>query len=401
MESNPLQAALSHSQIFMPEVGSPPQLIISSAEEFLKGPPPARKYLLGNTLPLGEVGMIVGASGIGKSMFTHQLGLAVANGSPVCGGLYEVEHPGGVLMVNAEDDQAELHRRTWSLFHAYKSGLFNSLVSGADTLSEEILNNFSSLMFCSLKGQPCGLIDEYGEVHPIYDQIQYAASQISGLRLIVLDPLRRMYEGNEDSSDMAARFIPLTEKLAKDTGATVLLVHHLSKHSSRQGSLDQYAAKGSGAFTDLVRWQLNIATPKNLDGTGLPKERKREYLEVSVSKNNYGPLQPDRLFLHRGEHGVLQYVHPSGLHDKLDDEVGPVVAVIGSQFKTGKVYSRSELKTHGKALGIALSHNALRKAIDRAIQKDLLIEVPRPKYKAKGKTPKDLLPYGTVHPSSG
>ena len=90
---------------------------------------------------------------------------------------------------------------------------------------------------------------------------------------------------------------------------------------------------------DLVRWQMNIAPLRKLDGTGISKDHKQEYLEVSVSKNNYGPPQSERLLLRRGDEGVLRYVHSSGQQDKQDKDVVQVLAVIQTQLENGKVAS--------------------------------------------------------------
>lgn len=377
---------------FIPAIGSASSLAIVDAGTFLQAPPPVRKYLLSSVLPLGEVGMIVGASGIGKSMFTLQLGLSVATGIPVCGGLYQVENAGAVLMVNAEDDQDEMHRRFWHLAHGLAMPLCSDAVNCTVVPPPNISKNAAGLKFCSLKAQSASFLDEDGKASPLYEQVLDAARQITELRLIVLDPLRRMFDGSEDSSDTAARLIPLIEKLAKDTGATVLLVHHMSKQSAKQGTLDQYSAKGSGAFTDLVRWQLNIASLKKLGGTGLLDDYKYGYLEVSVSKNNYGPPQTERLFLQRCDKGVLQYVHSSGNQGKVDKDVEVVVGVIQAEFNNDKVYSKTELRKLKEQLGMTLGQKAISDAIELGIEQGLLELVKRPNHKGKGKHPMDVVP---------
>ena len=236
MSTNPIKEALDKSQPFQPTDGVAPPLEIHSASDFLQVPPQPRSFLLEDTLPLGEVGLLAGASGIGKSMLTMEIGRAVKSGSSVCGGLYHVSTPGNVLIINAEDDSAELGRRYWSLHHA--------TVSQSNVIELPTESNVSKpepgpgeLHFCSLKGRTAGLMDEQGELSETFNQVKAAISQIGELRLIIFDPMRRLFHGNEDSSDTAARFIHVMDELAADTGATILLVHHLSKASASKGSL--------------------------------------------------------------------------------------------------------------------------------------------------------------------
>jgi len=304
-----------------------------------------------------------------------------------------------VLMVNAEDDQDEMHRRLWNLVHGLAIPSCSDAVNCTGVVPPEVLKNANRLKFCSLKGQYASFINEDGDISQIYEQVLNEASCITDLRLIVLDPLRRMFDGNEDSSDTAARLIPLIEKLAKDTGATVLLVHHLSKQSAKQGSLDQFAARGSAAFTDLVRWQMNIAPLKKLKGTGLLDDSKYGYLEVLVSKNNYGPPQTERLFLRRCDKGFLQYVHSSGHQSKLENELEMIIKVIKGEFNKGKAYSKTELRNQKKQLGITLGDKAISDAIALGIKQGHLELVRRPNHKGKGKSPMDVLPAGCENPA--
>ena len=78
--------------------------------------PPAQRVLLSYLdqcmLPMGKVGFFVGEGGIGKSWALTQLAIAVATGEPWLGQFsVPEESQGAVLMVMAEEDQDEMHRR--------------------------------------------------------------------------------------------------------------------------------------------------------------------------------------------------------------------------------------------------------------------------------------------------
>jgi hypothetical protein len=77
---------------------------------FSKKAPP-RRYVLNDCLPLGIVGTIVGTGGTSKSQLAMQIGVSVATGLPALD-TWTVGEPGGVLILMAEDDEDEIHRRT-------------------------------------------------------------------------------------------------------------------------------------------------------------------------------------------------------------------------------------------------------------------------------------------------
>lgn len=374
-----------------------PRLTVVSADQFAVSEPAPRNWLLNNSLPAGKVGMIVGAGGVGKSYFSLALGLAVASGTAVCDGLFKVERPGDVLIFNAEDDQEESHRRFLHLLSAYRKAASGKIGLSSQVIDLKRIENCKSrLNFVFISPGSCAIGDPGGDHTSLYQEILTEAKQIDNLRLIVLDPLRRFLSGNEDSSEVVADFIPLVERLASETGSAVLLVHHTSKQAAYKSSDHQFAARGSSALSDLVRWQLNIASVKGPEKVGLSPGV--DYVQVTVSKNNYAPPQKDNLFLQRCEGGVLRFVHSSGHQYKLDNDVDIVVAAIKAAFEKGNVYSKTDLRKIGKSLGISLGQKAASDAIDIGIKLGRLVQVARPNHKAKGKRPMDVLPAGCEHP---
>lgn len=375
-----------------------PRLTVVCADQFALNEPEPRDWLLENSLPFGKVGMIVGAGGVGKSYFTLALGLAVASGISVCDGLFQVEGPGDVLIFNVEDDQEEAHRRFHYLLAAYRKAAAGKIDLSSQAVDLKKIEIYKSrLRFAFIAPGSCAISDSVGACTDLYHEILSEAKQVDNLRLIVLDPLRRFLSGNEDSSEVVAQFIPLVERLASETGAAVLLVHHTSKQAAYKGSGHQFAARGSSALSDLVRWQLNMTAVNGPEKAGLLADAA--YVQVAVSKNNYASPQSGDAFLQRLEGGVLQYVHSSGFQDKQDDDVELVVQVIQAEFDKGNVYSKTDFRTNGKNLGISLGQKAVAHAIDLGIQKGDLELVKRPDHKAKGKHPLDILPAGGKHPA--
>ena len=79
-----------------------------SAASFAGRDIPARRWLVPDLIPERVVAMLSGDGGLGKSLLGLQLGVAVATGTDWIGSLTE---PGPVLLVSAEDEEDEVHRR--------------------------------------------------------------------------------------------------------------------------------------------------------------------------------------------------------------------------------------------------------------------------------------------------
>jgi hypothetical protein len=265
---------------------------------FLTAPPP-RTWILKDCLPAGIVGGIVAMGGTGKSQAMLQLAAAVATGLPFCD-TWEIGEPGEVLALMAEDDEPELHRRMLCIARELERAhpgrnaesaigrncIIKSLIGGANLLTE-------------LK------LDREVRQTSLVARVIATARQLGNLKLIIFDPVSRFRGGSENDAQDVTRFIETMERIrAAIPGATVLIVHHTNKWSSGNEDRSQNDARGSSAFSDNIRWQMNLA-PLNKKETGcVPAGERHMYLSATVTKSNYAPPQPT-LYLKRGEGGIL------------------------------------------------------------------------------------------------
>jgi hypothetical protein len=270
---------------------------------FLDTLPPRRRYLLKDCLPCGKVGAIVAPGGTGKSQFVLQLAAAVATGERLADH-WEVEEVGAVLGLFAEDDKEELHRR----LHGIAKGVGES--PAARGWRERMNQN---LYLHSMVGQDNQMTcvkpgAREAERTDYADRLIATVEGIENLKLIILDPASRFRGGSENDAQDSTRFIEACEYVAQQTGATVLILHHANKGSMQQGTEQtQSAARGSSAFTDGIRWQMNLATlsKDEASGAGIPDDQRGLYLSARITKNNYAPPQLGAVFMKRGEHGFL------------------------------------------------------------------------------------------------
>jgi RecA-family ATPase len=350
--------------------GTDPQPLFSLDEarvsNILSLVPPPRRWLLKDILLLGKVGAVVAPGGTGKSQFLLQLGASIASGLQFLG-FWEVVEAGGVLMLMAEDDYEEIHHRLHHIHSVLVAQHPNDL-----TMTQRITAN---LFVRSMVGESnlMTAARSDGEVASTgYAQrVVLTAKQIPNLKLVVIDPASRFRGGIENSAEDVTRFIEELEFIKKRTGATVIVAHHTNKGSLNATESNQNAARGSSAFSDGVRWQMNLAslTKKETEELSIAEEKRRFYLTASTVKNNYGPPS-DGVLLHRGEGGYLERVEPTSCSSaKQDDLLYRVRQLLRLEGKAGKQYTRSSFEDErGGAKGpLKIGKTALREFLKGAV----------------------------------
>lgn len=82
--------------------------------------PPPIKWLFQNRIAFGDVSLIVGPPGSGKSWVSYEIAVAGAMGLPILGA-YELERPLRVLIVDEENPVDEVLRRLWLIATAWEA----------------------------------------------------------------------------------------------------------------------------------------------------------------------------------------------------------------------------------------------------------------------------------------
>jgi hypothetical protein len=99
----------------------------ASVCDLMDYPPPPRQWLIEDLVPSNIVGLFAAAGGTGKSMLALQLAVSIASGVSFFG--FPVSKRGQVLIMSAEDDREEYHRRLGAVVDERGKGCLNS--SGA------------------------------------------------------------------------------------------------------------------------------------------------------------------------------------------------------------------------------------------------------------------------------
>ncbi|MBF0311750.1 MAG: AAA family ATPase, partial [Magnetococcales bacterium] len=268
------------------------------------GPPPERRWLVRGVLPLAVPGMVAAIGGAGKSMLLLDLAVKTASvmpGNPLPSALGGVLEPktGTAVMLTAEDEQDEVHRRLHGL--------------------SPQLRDHSRLIVLPLPnaGGPASLLGA-GRDGPVltkeFDDLRRELSLIPDLRLLVLDPLQS-FVGADVNADPAVgnMFFAALGRIAAETGATVLATHHFRKAGNRPILTAQdakEAIRGTTALVDSGRWSYALWSPED-DETkkvcqqlGLRFERDSVFLGAIV-KSNWPTDKTVRVFVRDPVSGLL------------------------------------------------------------------------------------------------
>ena len=280
-------------------------------------------------LTAGSVGTVVGAGGVGKTMLLTQLGMALATGSPIFGNaLTPPSAPARVVLIAAEESSDVLRIR----LHAIKKWMdlqrekCSASTVAADSEFTTLLEK--NLLLVPAAGQSVALVNNGATTEFFVTLCRFCL----GARLIIIDPLRRLHDGDENSSSAMTHIVQVLEALAKHTGAAVIAAHHVGKGAIFNEAADLAAAsRGSSALTDAVRWQVNLSAMSETVARkhGLSGQHK-SYAGLNFAKANYIAPEPT-MWLKRLEGGVLMH---TGLKDIS-------AATLGSRQEGSRVGVRS------------------------------------------------------------
>lgn len=180
--------------------------------------PPLAPELIEGILRKGHKMLISGASKAGKSFLLIELAICVTTGKKWLGSRCK---KGRVLYVNLEVDGASFLHRVESV---------KEVIAPGEELDLDIWN---------LRG-------ENAEINKLAPRLVRRA-QNKDYSLIILDPLYKINEGDENSASEMAKFFNKIDYIGKQLGVSIACCHHHSK-GSQGGKFSIDRASGSGVF---------------------------------------------------------------------------------------------------------------------------------------------------------
>jgi RecA-family ATPase len=205
--------------------------------------------------PVGEVSLLYGAGSAGKSLLAQQLATAAAAGIRSCLGLEIIDAP--AMYLTCEDPEKELH---WRQEHI------------CDTLRVGMASLNDRLYLSSMQGELGNALAVFGGdgtmvPSPMFARLSRDIIDL-GAKLVLLDNVAHLFTGNENDRADVTRFINLLNRLAKQTGAAIVLIGHPNKGG------DEYS--GSTGWNNAVRSRM-----------WLQKDEETGLVTLSLPKANY------------------------------------------------------------------------------------------------------------------
>jgi RecA-family ATPase len=259
---------------------------------------PIDEVLVG--LPIGSIGMLVGQGAIGKTMLMMQVAAGLALGrdltqmsnigqshflSPV------TSQPRRVALILGEDSHDLVHNRLVDLIEA----------TGLDDRDVHQLDD--NLRIYTQDG------DDMRVVSLGRDRQMSEGPLLSGLArlgawadLLVLDPLVRLSDADENDNTAASAVMLALSQLAKTRRTAIVVLHHVAKASGAKGEKGDWRwARGAAAYSTSSRWQVLLRPVEDEMGTV-----RHDVVRVEMVKHNYTRAQQP-FGLVRGPHGVLRF----------------------------------------------------------------------------------------------
>lgn len=193
-------------------------------------PTPPTDWLIEGLIERGVVTALVGDSGIGKSFITMAMGKAVAAGDEEFIGR-RVKAPGRVLIVDEENDSRLVIQRMKAL------GLADEHHENLEYISQAGVDLWAS---------PELLLEDALDVEPA---------------LIVIDSQSAVSIGarENENDDMTALYRRAFKRLARETGAAVVVLHHTPKDN-------RGVARGAGAIKAQADQMLSVVEAEARNG---------------------------------------------------------------------------------------------------------------------------------------
>lgn len=335
--------------------------------DFVTSPPPARKWIVANLIPANTPILLVAAGGTGKSHALLDLSFAVATGTPWAGGLgdssfqakkygFDPELPRrGVLYLAAEDSRDEIQRRMFGLSKLTQHGIEDARRDFGDVVEnwklQYVRDLHENLVILPNSGSSTRLIQD-GKLTSLLDDLIAKASEIPNLGLVVIEPLSRLHDANENDSIEMTRVVEMIEYISKTLGVTVMVAHHTNKTANLNAVRNSAASRGSSALVDGFRLVFQMSSMTVEEGKQLGVDNKRYVSFHVVKSNSLPPLDP--VWLRREDGGHLRVDYLDTSEEAADAKILEAIKVkVEELCKADKLHSkRSFAEKFGSTLGV-------------------------------------------------
>lgn len=240
---------------------------IENLREVWNNMPPLKPELIEGILRQGHKMIISSTSKAGKTFILMELAAKIAEGHKWLGHRCK---QGKVLYINMELDRASFFRRFYDIYNA---------------MGLNFDNHIENIDIWNLRGKGKTL----SELAPIIINRMLNREYLA----VMIDPLYKVLEGDENSNGDVARMVANFDRIAEETGAAVIYAHHFAKGGGVGKSIIDRAS-GAGTF---ARDPDAILTMTQLDwAPEIPEEEGWSAWRLESTLREFKAIKPVDLF---------------------------------------------------------------------------------------------------------
>jgi hypothetical protein len=211
--------------------------------------PPREEFLLGSMFPLAKPSLLFGPTGVGKSGLLSQVAFSLAAGADTLWGMPLLEGGGPVLVYSAEDSLDDWARKAAAALVDGQVDVERAIqrlhiidkTEGVARLSEVVTVRSGEVETVTRR-----------EARPT-DEQNFLIEVARELRAVaVIEETASRLVDDEDNANFSA-LQSATGRIARETGAAVILTHHATKQASKENDPSLEAARGGGALVANAR----------------------------------------------------------------------------------------------------------------------------------------------------
>lgn len=270
--------------------------------------------------------LTVAAGGVGKTTLMLWESVCIALGRAVFG--FQVENPGMTVIVTAEDSREKLIARLRSICAA---------IDLTDQERATVMNWVRPIYVGGSSFRLSVMEKDMVEVGPETDRlIEELRNVESDLRQVVIDPAVSFGVGETRVNDSEQGLVNACRRIRDQLGVCPRIIHHTGKQNARDGTTDQYSARGGTALPDGSR-TVQVINKMKLNewqrATGDELQPEEVAFRISMPKTTHSAPVADFFVKRRGY--MFTRVNPATAADALTheqlEELKELIAADGAQ----------------------------------------------------------------------
>ena len=271
MGKTPIEVQASTEELELWEVED------ATAARYFRSEPVPIEWLVPDLLPKIPYGILCAQGSSGKGWLVYQLVISMATGAA----FLDKQCEGGIktLIINVEDPDDQTHMRFLRCNDAQ-----------VDFRDAEIIEK--TVLIPKINPQETNVIYSEKRRSTLLPKMLDLIEKFGGVDLIILDHLNRLVEDiDSNKNDDAAKVTRVLSELHFKTGATIILLAHVSKDAQKGRGAAASNFRGASAFVDNSRFCMELHDPSDEDlKTHCIKSFEEDnFRRLTVTKSNYTP----------------------------------------------------------------------------------------------------------------